>query len=162
MQNREVMPTFAVLVFALAPCLIAQQSPASFAGSLVRSATPPISTNATSRTMSPSNQVLIHNRARAYGDRVSASGTRYTYVSDSTLRGKSADEVLRSLSPAPIAPNDHVRDVETVVNLNHPLTLYADSDQSINIGTAIVQGTGLKDIEAHSSVTTQALTILPK
>src|SRR4051812_29804161 len=109
MQTRKVMLAFALVVFVLVPSLIAQQTPASFAGSLVRSATPPPSTDAASRTLSPSNQMLIHNRARVYGDRVSANGTRYFYLSDSALRGKAADEVLQSLSPTLIGPNDNVR-----------------------------------------------------
>jgi hypothetical protein len=162
MQTHKVMLVLAVLVLALAPCAVAQQAPASFAGSLVRSATPPISTDAASRTIAPSTQVLIQNRARVYGDRVSADGTRYFYVSDSTLRGKTPEEVLQNLSPTAIASNDHLRDIESVVNLSHPLTLYAEPNQSINIGTAIVQGAGLKNVEAHSSVVTQGLTILPK
>ncbi len=162
MHTCKLMLTFTLVVLVLVPGLVAQQTPASFAGSLVRSATPPPSTDAASRTLSPSNQMLIQNRARVYGDRVSANGTRYFYLSDSALRGKSPDEVLQSLSPTPIGPNDHVRVVETVVNLSHPLTLYADRDQPISIGTAIVQGAGLKNVEAHSNVSTQGLTILPK
>lgn len=163
MHSRKVISTFApLLAFLLVPCLTAQQAPASFGGSVARSATPPVSTNAASRTLSPSAQILIQNRARVYGDRVSANGTQYFYVSDSSLRGKTPDEILKSLSPAPTAPSSRVRDIQSVVNLSHPLTLYVERDQSINIGTAIVQGAALKNIEAHSSIVMPHLTILPK
>jgi hypothetical protein len=103
MQTHKVMVVLAVLVFSFVPSAIAQQAPASFAGSLVRSTTPPVSTDAASRTISPSAQVLVRNRARVYGDSISAEGTRYFYVSDSTLRGKTPEEVLQSLSPTAIA-----------------------------------------------------------
>ncbi len=161
MQVRKLMFTFALLMFVSATCM-AQQAPASFAGSLVRSATPSISTDAASRTMPPSAQVLVHNRARVYGDRVAANGTRYFYLSDSALRGKTPDELLRSLSPAAVVASEKVREIQSVVNLNHPLTLYADRDQSIDIGTAIIQGVGSKNVEAHTSIVMQRLTILPK
>src|SRR4051812_42944647 len=113
MRNHKLAIAFALLIFALVPSAGAPR--VSFAG--------------------PSNQVLIHNRARVYDNHVSGTGTRYFYVLDSALCGNASNKLLHNVLPT-IAPNGCLRDVQVVVDLIRPLTLYADRIRAIHIGVA--------------------------
>ena len=90
---------------------------------------------------------LISNRARTLANQVSASGTKYFAVTPNDLRGKSPDEILKRLSPV-IRPEDGVRSLQILVDLQRHLTIY--SDQPVYIGTAVLEGRGFKPIDVRS------------
>src|ERR1700722_3386224 len=121
------------------------------------------STTMTDSAPDPSMATLIRNRARVFtGDRVSAAGVRYSYVDDASLRGRTPDQVLQSLSPKAITAGDHVRAIDIVVNLNHPLTIFTTPGHTVSIGTATVNGADVHNIAVTSIITMAGLTITPK
>jgi hypothetical protein len=157
------MPNHSVLLFAVAAvvslptCLHAQRPPALSTDSLVRS-----SAATASGTYTPSTVAMIENRARTLGDRVDGSGTRYFAVTDADLIGKKPEEIIQRLSPTIITAGDQVRKMEILVDLQRPITLYTDAKQPVNIGTAIVQGAGLNNIDVHSSIFANAVQVVTK
>jgi hypothetical protein len=105
---------------------------------------------------------MIENRARVFGNQVSASGTQYFSVTDSDLVGKTPAEIIKRLSPAPVSPGDNVRALDIVVTLRHPLTLYTGGSEP-NIGTAVIQaGSSARPIEVHSYIFGADLTVINK
>ena len=137
--------------------LFAQQPPRISTDSLV-----PSSTTVSSGTYTPSTLVMIENRARVLGNRLSASGTRYFAVTDADLVGKTPDEVLRRLSPPVITAVGGLRQIDIVVDLQRPITLFPTADQPANVGTAVVQSSGFNNIAVNSIITGAQLTVIPK
>jgi hypothetical protein len=155
------MPNYSVLLFAvtafvyLPPCLHAQRPPALSTDSLVRA-----SAATASGTYTPSALAMIENRARTLGNRVNGSGTRYFAVTDADLIGKKPEEIIQRLSPAIITAGDRVQKMEILVDLQRPITLYTDANQPVNIGTAIVQGERLRNIDVHSRIFANAVQVV--
>lgn len=157
------MPNYSALLFAivafvsLPTCVHAQHPPTLSTDSLVRS-----SAATDSGTYTASTLVMIENRARTLGDRVNGSDTRYFAVTDADLIGKKPEEIIQRLSPTTITAGDQVRKLEIMVDLQRPITLYTDPNQPVNIGTATVQGAGLKNIDVHSSIFANAIQVVTK
>ena len=137
--------------------LCAQQRPAVPMDSIVRPAAAASSTSYT-----PSSLVMIENRAKTLGSRLSASGTQYFAVRDADLIGKTPDEVLTRLSPPVITPGAGLRQVDIVVDLQRPITLFPAADRPANIGTAVVQSMGFTNIAVNSAISGAQITVLPK
>ena len=150
-----VLSLLTVVVFPLS--LAAQHTPMVSVDSIVRPATAMSSGDYT-----PSSIVMIENRAKVLGNRTTASGTRYFAVKDSDLVGKKPEEIVQSLAPAAIQAGDGVKKMEVLVNLQKPITLYTNADQPAYIGTVVAQAAGLRQIEVHSSIFTNDLTIVGK
>ena len=152
----KLLAAIAAIGFLVAP-LRAQQPPRIPTDSLVRPAT-----TASSGTYTASTLVMIENRARTLGNRSSASGTRYFAVTDGDLIGKTPDEVLKRLSPPVITSGAGLRQVDIVVDLQRPITLFPTADQPANVGTAIVQSSGLNNIAVNSIISGAQITVAPK
>jgi hypothetical protein len=140
-----------------AASLCAQQSPRIPTDSVVRP-----STTVSSGTYTPSTLVMIESRARTLGNRPSASGTRYFAVTDADLIGKTPDEVLKRLSPPVITAVGGLRQIDVVVDLQRPITLFPTADQPANVGTAVVQSSGFNNIAVNSIIAGAQLTVIPK
>lgn len=162
MYKKNVLLTIAAAVVLSSRLLLAQNAISSTAGSLARSSITAASAAATTGSPDPSTEVMVRNRARVLGDRLSADGTRYFSVADSDLRGKTPDQVLQRLSPSAISTGDHVRQIDIEVNLNTPLTVFTKPGQSIDIGTAQVDGAGVHSITVNSMILTDGITIISK
>lgn len=147
----------ACVALALIPRRAAAQVPSTVLQSLVHTAT---SLRASPR--SPSALALIKNRARTLGNQMSASRTRYFAVTDADLAGASPESVATRLSPSGISAADHVRAIEIVVDLHHPLTVQTARDQPFQIGTAIIAAPGPHLIDVHASIFASELTLLVK
>src|SRR5208283_2517086 len=121
------------------------------------------STAMTDSAPDPSMATLIRNRARVFaGDRVSGAGVRYFYVDGASLKGRTPDQVLQNLSPGAIMAGDHVRAIDIVVDLQHPLTIFTTPGQPVSIGMATVNGADVHNIAVTSIITMAGLTITPK
>ena len=144
-------------VVLLPASLSAQRTPIVSADSVVRPASAMSSGDYT-----PSSLVMIENRARTLGDRCDASGTRYFAVKDSDLIGKKPQEIVQLLAPTAIKAGDGVRKMEVLVDLQKPIMIYTNPGQSAYIGTVVAQGSGLRQIEVHSSIFANDLTIVGK
>jgi len=142
--------------------LLAQNVTSSPASSLARSSLAATSAAATTGSPDPSTEVLVKNRARVFADRVSASGVRYWSLVNSDLNGKTPDQVLQRLSPTAIRASDHVREMDIVVDLKEPLTVFTKPGQSFSIGTAQVDGARVHSITVTSIISTNGLTIISK
>lgn len=116
----------------------------------------------TSSTPDPTMATLVRNRARIFGDRLSAADVRYWYLDGSELKGKTPDQVLQHLSPVAITAGDHVREMDIVVDLHQPLTIFASPGQSISIGTATVNGADVHSIAVTAIVSMAGLSVTPK
>jgi hypothetical protein len=158
-----------------APCVLnAAGPPPAATSSFVNSATSVTSgatsnpssdaSGATPGNVTPSSLVMIKNRARVFGSQIdAANGVRYFAVSDSDLIGKTPAEIIQRLSPTPISSGNGLRDMEIVVELRHPLTLYTDGTTEPNIGTAVVQASSsARPIEVHSYIFGADLTVIDK
>ena len=173
--NLHAIPQFLFIATVLAaPCVHAAGPPPAATSSFVNSAAS-VSGGATSNPSSdasgatpgnvtPSSLVMIKNRARVFGAQIdAANGVRYFAVSDSDLIGKTPAQIIQRLSPAPATSGGGLRDVEIVVELRHPLTLYTDGSVEPNIGTAVVQGSSpASPIEVHSYIFGADLTVVNK
>lgn len=155
-----LLPLAAAVVFSLN--LLAQTTTSSTASCLARSSITAASAAETTGSPDPSTKVMVRNRARVFGDQISADGTRYFYVGDSDVRGKTPDQVLQRLSPTAISAGDHVRQIDIVVNLNTPLTVFTKPGQPIYIGTAQVEGAGIQSITVNAMILTDGITIISK
>lgn len=109
-----------------------------------------------------STQIMIENRARTLGNKLSGSGTRYFAAVDSDLRGLTPQQALQRLSPPPINPGDGVRKVEISIDLQRPLTMEARPGDSVDIGTAVINSGGLQNVEVQSSIFTSGVTVRVK
>jgi len=108
-------------------------------------------------TFAPMDITMIKNRAKIIGDQANTSGTRYFAVTDQTLAGVPKDQILDRLSTR-ITTADHIKHVEMVIELNHPTTIYGKGE--VNVGTAIVQASGLRQLEVHSSIYAPGLRVI--
>lgn len=163
-----------LVILIAGPCFIHAAGPQSAAtSSLVNSAnsvTSGVTSNpsgaasgATPGDITPSSLVMVKNRARVYGNQIRPNGTEYFYASDSDLAGKTEAEIIQRLSPPPVRAGDGTRDMEIVVELKHPLTLYTDGSTEPNIGTAVIQGSpSARPIEVHSYIFGADLTVINK
>jgi hypothetical protein len=115
-------------------------------------ATPPTS-------YTPSTLVMIENRARTLGKTASASGQAYFYVDSRALVGKTGEQVLERLAPAPVNAGDFLRTLEIVVALERPLVVRTVGGQPVVIGAATV-APGVRNIEVHSSIISSEITVI--
>ena len=106
-------------------------------------------------------QTMIINRSRVLGDKVDGAGTRYFSVTDSDLAGKKSDEIARRLSPTVVTPQQKVKTMDVVVDVEHPLFVTTTGKEPFTIGTTIVDGK-LKDLQVNSDITLGELKITKK
>lgn len=162
MQVRNHNFVAVVAAIVLSPLVLAQTATSSTASSLARSTIAATSAAATTGSPDPSTETMVRNRARVFQDRVSPSGVKYWSLLDSDLNGKTPDQVLQRLSPTAIGSGDHVREMDILVDLKEPLTVFTKPGQSISIGTALVDGAGISSITVASMISTNGLTIISK
>ena len=161
-MNRMRCLLMLVAVGIWSTSLPGQNATGSTASSLARSPLNAASAAAVTGSPDPSTEVMVRNRARVFKDRISADGTRYFYVGNSDLRGLTPAQVLQRLSPTAISAGDHVREMDIVVDLHTPLTVFTKPGQPIYVGTAQVEGTGVESITVHSLILTDGITIISK
>jgi hypothetical protein len=156
-------------ILGLAQATAAQPAPGAAARSLVRAGaslganvSPDTNAPADSGTYAPSQLALIENRARTLGNQLSASRTRYFAVTDADLRGLSPEAALARLAPPPVTAADGVRNLNIVINLTHPITLASPPTQPVTIGTAIIDGAGIRNIHVQTYIFAPGLTVLDK
>jgi hypothetical protein len=106
-------------------------------------------------------QTMIVNRSRVLGDKVDGTGTRYFSVADSDLAGKTPAEVAQRLTPAAVTPQQNVKTMDVVVNLDHPLFVTTTGKEPFMIGTSIIDGK-VKDLTVNSEITLGELKITKK
>jgi len=155
-MHRLSVVVFSVIVTMLLSTLsLAQHPPIPSTNSIVQSAT-----SGASGTFSPSEVVMIKNRARVLGNKVDGSGTRYFAVTDSDLIDKTPQEVVQRLSPPTITSGDRVRNMDIVVDLQHPVTIYAPADQPPSIGTVTISDSDVHSVEVNSFVLINDLRVI--
>ena len=160
MNRNNVMKWIGWAFILGATALRAQFIPPSAVGSLVRSSTPPAISE---KSYSAPSMVMIKNRARTLGNQATGSRTRYFAVGDSDLIGKNPEEVLKLLEPTPVNASDGVRRLDLLIDVTRaPLTILGRPGQELNVGMAVVDSLGLKNIEVHSNIFTSGLTVVSR
>ena len=104
---------------------------------------------------------MIENRARTLGQQASANGEKYFVVKDADLAGKTPQEIIRRLSPSAIGARDHVREMNILVELDRPLTIFATPGEPVNVGTATVDHS-VRQIDVRSIILANGITIVNK
>jgi hypothetical protein len=151
---------FLVLTLLLAaPAVRAQSTPGSVARSVLATTSSPAGT---ATAPAPSSLALIENRSRTLGNLPSGSRTQYWMVNDASLAGADAGTVLARLAPPLVTAADHLRKLELLVNLQHPLTLRPPRGQDVKIATAQILGRGVTHLEIDTAVLTSGLTIISR
>ncbi len=106
-------------------------------------------------------QTMIINRSRVLGDKVDGAGTRYFSATTSDLAGKKPSEVAQRLTPTVVTPQQKVKTMDVVVDVEHPLFVTTTGKEPFTIGTTIVEG-NLKDLQVNSDITLGPLKITKK
>ena len=106
-------------------------------------------------------QTMIVNRSRVLGDKVDGAGTRYFSVTNSDLAGKKPSEVAQRLTPTVVTPQQKVKTMDIVVDVERPLFVTTTGKEPFTIGTTIVEG-NLKDLQVNSNITLGPLKITKK
>jgi hypothetical protein len=106
-------------------------------------------------------QTMIVNRSRVLLDNVDGAGTRYFSVKDSDLVGKTPAEVAERLTPTAVTPQQKVKTMDVVVDIEHPLFVTTTGKDPFTIGTTIIEGK-VRNIQANSDITLGELKITKK
>lgn len=102
---------------------------------------------------SPTDALMVANRARTLGNAPSGDGTRYFAATDLDLRKLNVQQQLARLSPAPVVAGDGVRKLDIYVDLKDPLFVQPRPGQSVDIGSAEIKGQGgAQDVEVNASI----------
>jgi hypothetical protein len=116
-------------------------------------------------------QMMIVNRAHSLKDKVDGEGTRYFSRRYSDVAGKPPEEIEALLTPAPATPQQKVRTMNVVVDIEHPLFIVTSKSSSTSsrnttdgtapfmIGTTIIDGKVFRDFRANSFITLGELKI---
>jgi hypothetical protein len=155
-----------ILVLAASTLLVAQPAPRRQPVPRDSARSTAASANATAtglgRHYTPSTLVMIRNRARTFGDRSSASGTRYFFANDVDIAGKAPALQLERLNPPAIRENDAVRQMEVFIELLRPTTIESNSGQPIFLGTTIIEAPAARKIVVNSNIVATDLKIIAK
>jgi hypothetical protein len=159
LQARGI-PYILPLALLVSGCLRAQAPAVQTQRSMLLAVSNTSSSGLASGEYSPP-QTLIENRARTLGNTAtSGSGSRYFFACDASLMGKTADEALRSLSPAPITVQDHVRSLFVLIDLRQPWKLVTTGPA--NVGTATVDSR-VPQLQVNTSIfANSGLTVMSK
>lgn len=158
---KTLLKLFALAAFLASATIVAQNVVSSAPGSFVRSSLTAASGTVTTESPDLTTEIMIRNRARVFGDRITASGERYWSVVDADLNGKTGDQLLQRLSPAAIQAGD-IRQMNILVNLKRNLTIFTTSDRPVEIGTATLDGKGVNSIAVTSIISASGLAIVTK
>ncbi|SRR5579885_750412 len=142
--------------------LLAQNAVGASTSALARSSVAAAQAAVAAQSPDPSTEVMIRNRARVFRDRLTASGAKYWALTDYDLAGKTPDQVLQRLSPSAIKASDGVREMNIVVALRKPLTVFAKAGEPISLGTADVEGADVRSISVKSTISINGVNIVPK
>jgi hypothetical protein len=104
---------------------------------------------------------MVVNRSRVLGDKVDGAGTRYFSVRDSDLVGKTPAQVAQRLTPTVVTPQQSVKTLDIVVDLNRPLFVTTTGKTPFAIGTAILDGK-VKDLQVDINISLQEVKITRK
>lgn len=136
----------------------APHAASSFAGPIISTA----SSSATSGSPDPSLETLTKNRARVFQGRISPRGVDYWSIEDSDLkRFPSFDQLSQHLSPAPIKTSD-VRELDMVVDIKEPLTIFKKPEESVSMGSGTIEGKQIHNISVTSIISVNRLAIISK
>ena len=128
------------------PALWGQRSASAAAGAVVKPVTTAPSTDNITGT-----EKMIENRSVVLKDKADGSGTRYFYVKDSDLAGKTQAEIVQRLTPIAVTPQQKVKTMDVVVDVERPLFVTTEGKQPFTIGTTIVEG-NVKDLRVNSDI----------
>lgn len=108
---------------------------------------------------------MARNRARTFGDKLTASGTLYKKLTDedvSALQYKEGGNRPRDLA-FEIEPTDRaLRRVEAVVELRKPLRIRAAGAEEVNVGTTIFSGLkSPRNVKVRTSISTAGVVVKP-
>lgn len=106
-------------------------------------------------------RTMVVNRSRVLGDKADGSGARYFSVRDLDLVGKTPAEVIERLAPAVVTPNENLKTLNIVVELDRPLFVTTTGTRPFAIGTAILDGK-LKDLQVNTNITLREVKITRK
>jgi hypothetical protein len=106
-------------------------------------------------------QTLIINRSRVLLDSVDGAGNRYFSVRDSDLTGKTPVEVVRRLTPTPVTPEQKVKTMNIVIDIERPLFVTTTGQETFMIGTTVVDG-NVRDLQVNSDITLGTVKITKK
>ena len=101
-------------------------------------------------------QTMIVNRFRVLKDKIDGGDHRYFAVT----AAKAATDAAR-LTPAPVTPQQKVRVMDIVVDIEHPLFVRTGGKTPFTIGTAILDGK-VRDLQVNSKITLGELKITKK
>jgi hypothetical protein len=104
---------------------------------------------------------MVVNRSRVLGDKVDGAGTRYFSLRDSDLVGKTPAQVTQRLTPTVVTPQQSVKTLDIVVDLDRPLFVTTTGKAPFAIGTAILDGK-VKDLQVDSNISLQEVKITRK
>jgi hypothetical protein len=119
-------------------------------------------------------QTMIVNRAHVLKDRVDAEGDLYFFRRYSDVAGKPPQDIEALLTPAPVTPQQKVRTMNLVVDIDHPLFIVTSKSSSSSarkttdgttpfmIGTTIIDGKVSRDLQVNSFITLDELKITNK
>lgn len=162
----KIMSNYGLLALTVAGIcsgsVLAQNAVPSSTSSLARSSLAATQAAVGARSADPSTEVMIRNRAKVFRDRLTASGKKYWSLTDSDLIGKPPDQVLQRLSPSAIKASDGIREMNIVVDLRKPLTVFAGAGELISLGTAEVEGADLRSISVKSTISTNGVKVVSK
>jgi len=77
---------------------------------------------------------MVVNRSRVLGDKVDGAGTRYFSLRDSDLVGKTPAQVTQRLTPTVVTPQQSVKTLDIVVDLDRPLFVTTTGKAPFAIG----------------------------
>ena len=156
-----LLKLFATAVLLASPAVVAQNVISSASGSFVRSSLAAASGAVTTGSPDLGTEIMFRNRSRVFGDRI-VDGRRYWSVVDADVNGKSNDQVLQRLAPAPILARDGVRELDILVDVKRHLTVFTTPDRPVDIGTATVDAKDVRSISVTSIISASGLTIVTK
>jgi hypothetical protein len=121
-------------------------------------------TDTSTPTFSPSAIMFVKNRAKTFADQPSPNGIRYFALTDYDLRGKSPDQIVQALSPTVNAGGGFLKDlkVDIVVDLKHPITVVANANEPVNIGTALVTAPPHTNVDVRSNISVSKVKVIQK
>jgi hypothetical protein len=148
-----------IILIAMMGCvesnMCAQNSAIAGAATVLKeSATFPPGTN------TPAMLVMIENRSRVLGSKMSADGTLYLAVTMKDVAGATPSEIIQRLSPTVNAPKD-LRNVQMVVDLPTPVILFDAGNQPVNIGTPRIQG-AITNVNVQTNIMASGITVIRK
>jgi len=159
-ESTSMISKIAILIAAALSGLTAQSLPSKTTTGAVAVGRSAVAGK--SGSFSASAVEAIKNKARTFGDQVSASGTRYSAVIEQDLLGKSPADALRALTPTVVKEGDGVNRMEVVVELRHPLFVEAKPGEPVAIGTVTIEAGAARHIDVQTDIDVKQITVIGK